>query len=72
VRFIFLDCGAYVLFGSLIECWCIMRPISQLHLKQLFSNNKVSIKSFSILLSLWIFPLFICPCYDSLGYSLSY
>jgi hypothetical protein len=32
-----------------------VRPVSQLHFNQLFSNNKVSIKSFSILLSLWIF-----------------
>jgi hypothetical protein len=49
-----------------------VRPVSQLHFNQLFSNNKVSIKSFSILLSLWIFPLFLCPYYHSLGYSLSH
>jgi hypothetical protein len=49
-----------------------VRPISQLHFNQLFSNNKVSIKSFSLLLYLWIFPLFLCPCYLSLGYSLSH
>jgi hypothetical protein len=29
-------------------------------------------KSFGILLSLWIFPLFHFPCYHSLGYSLYY
>jgi hypothetical protein len=49
-----------------------VRPVSQLHFNQLFSNNKVSIKSFSILLSLWIFSLFHCPCYRSLGNSLSH
>jgi hypothetical protein len=42
----------------------------QLHINQLFSNNKVSIKSFSIILSLSIFPLFLCPCYRSLAYFL--
>jgi hypothetical protein len=49
-----------------------VRPVSQLHINQLFSNNKVSIQSFSILLSLWILALFLCPCYRSLGYSLSH
>jgi hypothetical protein len=49
-----------------------VRPVSHLHINHLFSNNKVSIQSFSILLSLWIFALFLCPCYRSLGYSLSH
>jgi hypothetical protein len=53
-------------------CWCVVRPVSRLHFNQLLSNNKVSIKSFGILLSIWIFPLFLHPCYRSLGYSLSY
>jgi hypothetical protein len=29
----------------LIECWCAVRHVSQLHCNQLFSNNKVSIKA---------------------------
>jgi hypothetical protein len=29
----------------LIECWCVVRHVSQLHFNQLFSNNKVSIKN---------------------------
>jgi hypothetical protein len=49
-----------------------VRHVSQVHFNQLFSNSKVSMKSFSILLSPWIFPLFLCPCYRSLGYSLSH
>jgi hypothetical protein len=60
-------------FGSLIECWCVVRHVSQLHFNQLFSNTKVSIKKpFSILLSQWIYPIFLYSCYHSLGYSLSH
>jgi hypothetical protein len=44
VRLVCFDCGAYVSFGSLIECWCVVRLASQLHFNQLISNNKVSIK----------------------------
>jgi hypothetical protein len=33
---------------------------------------KLAQKPFSILLSLWIYPLFLYPCYHSLGYSLSH
>jgi hypothetical protein len=49
-----------------------VRAISQVHFNQLFSNNKVSIKSFSILLSPWIYPLFLYPFYHPLGHSLSH
>jgi hypothetical protein len=73
VMFICFGCGAYVLFGSLIECWCVVRHVSQLRFNQLFSNNKVSIKKpFTILLSPWIYPLFLYPCYHSPGVSLSH
>jgi hypothetical protein len=44
-----------------------VRPVSQLHFNQLFSNNKVSIKSFSILLSLWIFHYSFAPAVILLG-----
>jgi hypothetical protein len=44
VRIVCLDRGAYVCFGSLIECWCVVRSVSQLHFNQLFSNSKDSIK----------------------------
>jgi hypothetical protein len=40
VRFVCFDCGAYVRFGSMIECWCVVRPVSQLNFNQLFSINK--------------------------------
>jgi hypothetical protein len=33
---------------------------------------KIALKPFSILLSLWIYPLFLYPCYHSLEYSLSH
>jgi hypothetical protein len=50
-----------------------VRPISPLHFNQLFSNRKVSIKNHSVFSYLrWIFPLFLCPCYRSLEYSLSH
>jgi hypothetical protein len=49
-----------------------VRPVSQPHFNRLFSNNKVSIKSFSILLSLLIFPLFHYRYYHPFGYSLSH
>jgi hypothetical protein len=73
VRLVCFGCGAYVCFGCLIECWCVVRHVSQLHFNQLFSNNKVSIKNhlaFSYLYGL--FPLFLWPLYRSLGYSLSH
>jgi hypothetical protein len=49
-----------------------VRPVSQLHFNQLFSNNKVSIKSFSILLFPWIYLVFLYPYYRHLGYCLSH
>jgi hypothetical protein len=45
VRFGCFGCGGHVLFGSLIEYWCVVGHVSQLHYNQLFSNNKVSIKA---------------------------
>jgi hypothetical protein len=48
-----------------------VRPVSQLHINQLFSNNKVSTKNHLVFCYLYgFFSLFLYPCYRSLGYSL--
>jgi hypothetical protein len=57
VRFVCFGCGAHVWFGSLIEYWCVVRHVSQLHYNQLFSNNKVSIKAIPISMDLSSIPL---------------
>jgi hypothetical protein len=54
VRFISFDCNAHVWFGSLFDCWCVVRPVSQLHFNLIFFINKVSSKSFSYHLSQWM------------------
>jgi hypothetical protein len=56
----------------LIECWRVVRHVSQLHFNQLFSNNKVIIKIIQyspISMDLSPIPL---PCSHSLEYSLSH
>jgi hypothetical protein len=56
----------------LIECWCVVRHVSQLHFNQLFSNNKVSIKIiYYSPISIDFLTLILYPYYRSLGYSLS-
>jgi hypothetical protein len=35
-------------FGSLLECQCVVRPVSQRHLNYLFSINKVRINGLVI------------------------
>jgi hypothetical protein len=73
VRFICFDCHAHVWFGSLFDCWCVVRLVSQLHLNQLFLQiNKVSLKSFTYLLSLWNFHYSFTPATVLFGNSLSH
>jgi hypothetical protein len=40
--------GVHDWFGSLLECWCVVRPVSQRRINYLFSINKVRINGLVI------------------------
>jgi hypothetical protein len=54
IRFLCFS-GVHDLFGSLLECRSIVRPISQRRLNYLFSINKVRNKWLSDISPLWIY-----------------
>jgi hypothetical protein len=63
--------GVHDLFGSFLECRCVVRPVSQRRHNYLFSINKVRINDL-IISHLRGFTTILFPCHYSFVYSLSH